>query len=250
MTSVLSWQTEGSHPIHNVTLIGGIHHPFEETAAELAGILEEQGVVSFITEDVDEAIGALAGASLFTLNALRWRMLNHEKYLPYMDRWSYELPSAHGRALMEFVDRGGGLLGMHTASICFDAWPEYRHLLGGAWAWERTFHPPLGCAEIRPAPGQADEPGPSIQSLTAGMASFNLCDEIYHCLDVAAGSQIILEGRLPHGPWQPISWAREQGAGRVIYHGLGHDAASLRNECHRTLVARCYRWLRQLNPFG
>ena len=113
-------------------LIGGIHHPFEETAAELASVLEAQSVASFITEDVDEAIDALDGAALFTLNALRWRMLNHDKYLPYMDRWSYELPSSHGRALMDFVDRGGGLLGLHTASICFDAWSEYRHLLGGA----------------------------------------------------------------------------------------------------------------------
>lgn len=242
----LPGKAEGSHLIRNVMLIGGIHHSFEETASELAGVLEEQGVASFITEDVDEAIDALDGATLFTLNALRWRMLDDEKYLPYMDRWSYELPIGHGRALVDFVDRGGGLLGLHRASICFDAWSEYRHLLGGAWAWERTFHPPLGSAEIRPAPSQAEEPGPSIQSLTAGMASFDLCDEIYHCLDVAADSRVILEGRLPHGPWQPISWAREQGTGRVIYHGLGHDGASLRNGHHRAFLARCYRWLQQM----
>ena len=232
--------------MRNVMLIGGIHHPFEKTADELAGVLAEQGVTSFITEDVDEAVDALDGAALFTLNALRWRMLNHEKYLPHMDRWAYELPSCHGQALMDFADRGGGLLGLHTASICFDNWPEYRHLLGGGWAWERTFHPPLGCAEIRPAPYHAEGLEASTQSLTAGMAGFHLCDEIYHCLDIAADSRIILEGRLPHGPWQPISWAREQGAGRVIYHGLGHDAASLRNAHHRAFLARCYRWLRQV----
>ena len=226
-------------------LIGGIYHPFAETAAELAAILEQQGVASLITEDVDEAINALDGAALFTVNALRWRMLNHEKYQPYMDRWSYELPSCHGQALMDFVDRGGGLLGLHTASICFDAWPDYRHLLGGAWDWERTFHPPLGAAEIRPAPSQADDASSSAQSLTAGMTNFELCDEIYHCLDVAADSRVILEGRLPLGPWQPISWAREQGKGRVIYHALGHDAASLSNEHHRAFLARCYRWLRR-----
>ena len=226
-------------------LIGGINHPFEETAAEMAAVLEEQGIASFITEDVDEAIGALDGSALFTLNALRWRMLNHEKYLPYMDRWSYELPSCHRQALMEFVDRGGGLLGLHTASICFDAWPEYRQLLGGVWAWERTFHPPLGWAEIRPVPIQADAVGASAESLTTGMSGFKLRDEIYHCLDVAADSRVILEGRLPLGPWQPISWTREQGAGRVIYHSLGHDAASLRNAHHRAFLGRCYRWLRQ-----
>ena len=229
-------------------LIGGIHHSFEETAAELADVLQEQGVASFITEDVDEAIGALDGATLFTLNALRWRMLNHDKYLPYMDRWSYELPSGHGQALMDFVDRGGGLLGLHTASICFDAWPEYRHLLGGVWDWERTFHPPLGSAEIRPAPSRGGGLGATAESLTAGMAAFELCDEVYHCLDVAADSRVILEGRVPHGPWQPISWAREQGMGRVIYHGLGHRGASLRNGHHRAFLARCYRWLQQVAP--
>ena len=231
-------------------LIGGMDHPFAETAAELADILEEQGVFSFITEDVDEAIGALGGASLFTLNALRWRMSNHDKYLPHLDRWSYELPADHGEALMDFVDCGGGFLGLHTASICFDSWPDFRHLLGGAWAWERTFHPPLGPAEIRPAASRADDSSWAGQSLTADMASFELCDQIYHCLDVAPDSRIILEGRLPHGPWQPISWVREQGTGRVIYHSLGHDAASLRNDHHRAFVARCYRWLLRAEPFG
>ena len=240
----------GSRQNRNVMLIGGVNHFFEETAAELAGVLEEQDVVSFITEDVDEAIEALEGASLFTLNALRWRMLDHDKYLPYRDQWAYELPDHHGRALMAFVDRGGGLLGLHTASICFDAWLDFRHLLGGAWAWERTFHPPLGAAQIRPAPDQVNGLGPSTHPLTGGMTSFELRDEVYHCLDVAADSRILLEGRLPHGPWQPVSWAREQGAGRVIYHGLGHDGASLRNERHRDFLARCYRWLRQENPFG
>ncbi len=228
-------------------LIGGIYHPFEETAAVLADVLDEQGVASFITEDVDEAIGALDGAALFTLNALRWRMLNHEKYRPYVDRWSYELPGGHGEALVDFVNGGGGMLALHTASICFDAWPDYRHLLGGAWAWERTFHPPLGSAEIRPALGRPGDFTASTDSLTEGMVGFEVRDEIYHCLDVAADSRVILEGRLPHGPWQPISWAREQGAGRVIYHALGHDAASLGNAQHRSFLARCYQWLGQAN---
>ena len=118
-------------------------------------------------------------------------------------------------------------------------------LIGGAWDWERTFHPPLGAVEVRPAPSQGGDPGSSTRSLTAGLAGFELCDEVYHCLDVAADSRVVLEGRLPHGPWQPVSWAREQGAGRVVYHGLGHDGASLRNERHRAFLARCYRWLRR-----
>lgn len=220
--------------MRNVMLIGGIYHPFEEAAATLADLLGKLNVDSVITSDVDEAVEELATADMFTLYALRWRMLNHDKYIPFRAEWAYELPESHADRIQEFVETGGAMLGLHTASICFDTWYEFSQLLGGVWRWEQTFHPPLGSVEVDPV---GDHPA------THDIAAFTLTDEIYHKLEIAPSSQVLLRGRVPGGDWQPISWAHEVGDGRVIYSALGHDGASLQTPAHSRFIGQAVRWL-------
>ncbi len=218
----------------NVMLIGGIYHPFDEAAASLADILTTLDIESVITDDVDEAVEELAGADMFTLYALRWRMLNDEKYVPFRKKWAYELPEAHADTITEFVEDGGALLGLHTASICFDTWYEFSQLLGGVWRWDETFHPPLGPVEIEPVTDHA---------VTHDLPAFSLTDEIYHALKISPHSHVLLRGRVPDGQWQPISWCRDAGDGRVLYSALGHDAASLTTPEHTAFLSAAARWL-------
>jgi type 1 glutamine amidotransferase len=220
--------------MRNVMLIGGIYHPFEEAAAALAELLAKQDITSVITSDVDEAVEELDTADMFTLYALRWRMLNHEKYIPFRKQWAYELPESHAARIQDFVEQGGAMLGLHTASICFDTWYDFCQLLGGVWRWEQTFHPPLGPVEIEPV---SDHPA------TRNLQRFALTDEIYHALEIAPDSQILLRGRVPDGTWEPISWAHEVGAGRVVYSALGHDAASVQSPAHATFISQATLWL-------
>jgi type 1 glutamine amidotransferase len=220
--------------MRNVMLIGGIYHPFEEAAPVLASLLAELGIESVITSDVDEAVAELETADLFTLYALRWRMLNDEKYVPFLREWAFELPEAHADTIENFVEDGGAMLGLHTASICFDTWYEFPRLLGGAWRWGETFHPPIGDIEVRAA---------SVHPITANLDSFTLCDEVYHALAIENGSQILLEGRVPDGDWQPISWAHEVADGRVLYSALAHDKASLECPAHARFLKQAVTWL-------
>ena len=221
----------------NVMLIGGIYHPFEEAAPALASLLGGLGIESVITSAVDEAVEALAGADLFTHYALRWRMLNHEKYVPFRAKWAYELPEAHADAITEFVEQGGALLGLHTASICFDTWDEFPALLGGCWRWEQTFHPDIGSVEVQPVDGH---------EITEPLSGFSIHDEIYHKLHIAQDSQVLLRGRVPDGGWESIAWCREAGHGRVLYSALGHDAHSLQTPAHAQFLEQGTRWLLSL----
>ena len=220
--------------MRNVMLIGGIYHPFDEASVALARLLDTLGVESVITSDPDEAVQELANADLFTLYALRWRMLNHDKYIPFRKEWAYEIPESHSQRISEFVESGGSMLGLHTASICFDTWYEFSQLLGGVWRWDQTFHPPLGPVDIE-AVGE--------HPVVASLPSFSLTDEIYHQLEIAPGSEVLLRGRVPDGPWEPISWAHEAGEGRVLYSALGHDAASLQTPAHAQFLTRAAEWL-------
>jgi type 1 glutamine amidotransferase len=220
----------------NLIIMGGIFHPFEASSAALAALFEEEGIHSDVVIDMDGGLQSLPGGpyAMVTINALRWSMMTADKYEPYRAEWAYRIPAASREALSGFVAGGGGLLGLHTASICFDDWPGWRSLLGGQWVWGKSHHPPPGALTARPTHARHE--------VSAGVEAFTVIDEIYHSLALEPGVVPLMEADAGDGP-QPITWAREVGRGRVVYDALGHDAASLEVPGHARLVRQAARWL-------
>ncbi len=220
----------------NLIITGGIFHPFEASSAAIAALLEKDGIESDVVTDVDAGLQALPDGpySMVTINALRWGMMTADKYEPYRAEWAYQTPPASRDALTGFVAGGGGLLGMHTASICFDDWPGWQSLLGGQWVWGRSHHPPLGELTARPT-----DVG---HEVSAGVEAFTVTDEVYHSLALEPDVDALIEADAGEGP-QPIAWARHVGQGRVVYDALGHDAASLNVPGHARLVRQAAQWL-------
>lgn len=221
--------------VRNLILTGGIFHPFEEAAAALAALLEPHGIQSAVTEDIEGGLAGLARGEfdLLTVYALRWRMENDEKYAPHRERWALSL-SAEGRAAIKtHVGNGGGLLGLHTAAICFDDWPEWKSILGGAWVWGQSGHPPIGTATVR-----IDEPD---DPLVRGLPGFTLRDEVYGDLALEPGIRPIASAAAEKD-WHPVLWTRRVGRGRVAFDGLGHDADSINHPVHRRILARAALW--------
>lgn len=222
----------------NLIITGGIFHPFDELSRALCEVLEEVGIRSYITEDMDAGLQSLTSGSygMLTINALRWGMMTADKYEPYRAEWAYRMPPSSRDALRNFVVSGGALLGMHTASICFDDWPEWGALLGGRWRWGVSYHPPLGPVSARPTMVS--------HAVTGGVEPFELTDEIYHDLELQPDVVPLVEGESPGGDGaQPVVWARSYGKGRVVYDALGHDAASINQPQHRRLLQQAARWL-------
>lgn len=211
---------------------GGISHPFAETSRMLAELLAPQAFAAEIREDAQAALSDLAGVDLLVLNMLRWRMQG-EKYAPQRAQWAFSLGAAARAELPRFLARGGGLLALHAASLCFDDWPEWPALLGGAWVWGRSHHPPVGPLRV--------EPSGAAHPLCTGLPAFELVDECYCELALEPGVTPLLLSSAGDGA-QPLVWARQVGAGRVIYDALGHDERSLAHPVHRRLLARAARW--------
>ncbi|MEL7029432.1 MAG: ThuA domain-containing protein [Pseudomonadota bacterium] len=217
-------------------LSGGIFHPFDESSAALAEIFAEVGLTSEVTADFEAGLSKIdpEAFDLVAVNALRWGMMTGDKYEPYRDEWAFQMPDDGRRRLVDFVEQGGALFGLHTASICFDDWPEWGDLLGGAWAWGVSHHPPL--ATINVSVDNRTHP------ITSGVGGFEVEDEIYHHLSPRADVEVLLTAQNTEEGRQPIAWVREQGRGRVVYDALGHDGASLRQADHRTLIRNAARW--------
>lgn len=224
-----------------VVLSGGLTHDFPATTACLAALLDADGFdvdVHTGTAGVESALRALPGAALLVVNALRWTMTGAGTPPRYRDRAATEgaSPSGPARAALDaHLAAGGGVLGMHTASICFDDWPGWGATLGGAWEWGRSGHPPLG-PEVRVSVA-AEHP------LVDGLGAFDLVDEVYGDLRYAPDVTGLLTAPQPGGDVpQPLLWAREHGGGRVVYDALGHHPPSYEVPEHHEILRRALRW--------
>lgn len=219
---------------------GGINHPFEHSAPALARVLSEAGLEVRLSYELDEVLAGLRAnpQALLVIYALRWGMTQHEKYEPHRAEWAMTLSEAARETIAGHVRAGGGLFGLHTATICFDDWAAWGDVLGGAWQWGVSYHPLLG-----PVRARLD----AEHWLTRGLGDFALTDEVYSNQRVLPGVEIVGWAETSGADavatgWQPVLWTHRYGAGRVIYDGLGHDAASLQHPIHRRLVQRAALW--------
>lgn len=219
----------------NRILTGGHTHSFAVAAPALARLLAEQGIDSAIDFDIDAGLRALdrEQPELLTVYALRWTMSGSEKYAPHRAQWSYSLPEQGRAAIEAHLARGGGLVALHTAVICFDDWPQWNRILGGSWRWGQSSHPPVGEVEAHPA--DPNDP------LMSGLSSFVITDEVYGDLDLAPTTQPILLARADER-WQPACWKHACGQGRVVVDTLGHDSRAFTHPVHRRIVARGALW--------
>lgn len=225
-----------------VLLSGGLTHDFPATTGCLVDLLEPLGFAVEVhtgVDAVDTAMLALPTADLLVVNALRWTMTGPGVPERYRAQAAAEgaSPSPAARdAFASYLANGGGLLGMHTAALCFDDWPEWGAALGGAWVWGRSQHPPLGPAvDIRVA---------DRHELVEGLSDFSLVDEVYGDLSLAEDVRALLDAPQPgsDGAPTPLLWAREHGGGRVVYDALGHHPPSYAVPEHAEIVRRAALW--------
>jgi hypothetical protein len=123
------------------------------------------------------------------------------------------------QTLVDFVEGGGGLVGIEDATHCYDsafppAVPSYISLLGGDFSGHTGFGPGT-CATVGSHPTNAMLP-----------ATFAITDEVYFFTQLGADIKVVLECENPGAAPRPISWVRTQGSGRVFYTALGHADAS------------------------
>jgi type 1 glutamine amidotransferase len=217
-------------------LSGGIFHPFDETSAMIASLLAQHGIAARVDTDIEQGVAALRGMTdpgLLIVNALRWRMQG-EKYDEYRDEWAFSLSEAGRETIRAHVAGGGGLLVLHTGSICFDDWQEWGEVVGGAWVWGESFHPPAGAVAVEVT--NKDHP------ITRGCADFTLeDDEVYSDLAIRPDVTPLLSASNGEA-LQCIAWAKESGPSRVVYNALGHGEKTLSHDTHRRILARSALW--------
>lgn len=142
-----------------------------------------------------------------------------------------KLSDTQKQALLDFVRRGKGIVGIHAATDNFYDWPEGAKMMGGLFCG----HPWGGGGTWA---FKIDEPNHALTKAFAGQG-FKLKDEIYQFKDpyTRADRRVLLSLDLTDeatGKVQPkapradhdyaVAWLKQEGNGRVFYNSLGHAA--------------------------
>lgn len=220
----------------NLILTGGVFHAFEEACVPLRHCLSLVGIDSEVTTDIAGGLARLdSGAyDLLTVYALRWPM-TQERFASHRERWAVTLTEQDKARIYAHLAAGRGLLAMHTAAICFSDWPRWRNIVGAAWVWGVSNHPPHGPVDVRMT-GRA-------HPITQGLGDFNFPEEAYAQMDLVPGIEALATVQAPSQDQpSPCLWARQVGPARVVYDALGHDVASLTHPTHVRLLQRAALW--------
>ncbi len=197
----------------SVLMLGddGLHRP-AELAKIITPVLAKDGIDVAYTEDVE----ALTPERLATCDAL----------LIFRDHG--DLPPKPEAALLDFVEGGKGLFALHCASNCFRNSDKYTALVGGRFLRHNT-----GTFRAR----IIDAQHPAMR----GLSSFETWDETY-VHDQLGPDLRVLMVREEQGGYEPYTWARNQGKGRVFYTALGHDEHTWKAEGFQKLLEQGLRW--------
>lgn len=221
-----------------VVLAGGSPHAhdFEVSGRALVDLIEGRGYDVDLVVHPDDAAALLGeGVDALVVNALWWQMLG-EAYEPWRATYGYSPPERTRAALASFVIDGGGLLAVHTAPICFDDWPEWGDLVGGAWEWGVSSHPPSNTVT-----GVVVGSHPVVDGLPE---RFTIVDEVYGDMKIDRSVDVLVVAkRHADDDDQPVVWAHGFGAGRVVFDCFGHDAASIRQSDNARLLGQAIDWI-------
>jgi uncharacterized protein len=198
-------------------------HPFPITSGRIADIVNDLGYSVDITEHIEAGLRDPGDCRLLIINIGN----------PAQPRPS-EVIEASRAGLENHLAAGGAILGMHSSITSLTTMPQWRRILGGTWIRGHSMHPPKGLATISLATD--DHP------ITAGLADFPVVDERYSYLETEPDISVLYVHDYD-GVQHPLIWTRQNDQARVVYDGLGHDAASYDSSGHQTLLRRSVRWL-------
>jgi uncharacterized protein len=198
-------------------------HPFADTSARLAAIVDSAGYAVHVREDVEPALADPGPCRLVVIN-----IGNPSDPRPAE-------PIAAARAGLEgHLAAGGAVLGVHSSATSLTTMARWPAILGGRWVRGHSMHPAQSEASIRIS--AVDHP------ITHGLGDFRIFDERYSYLETKPDITVL--GEHSHdGLRHPLIWCRQTDRSRIVYDGLGHDTRSYDCPAHVDLLRRAARWL-------
>ncbi len=208
-----------------VLILSGPNHGFDECAVVIDAFLSRAARLDVRLEE-DRDILASEQLAEFDVCVFGTGFTRAEAQPEGPAKRVPDLPPALEEGLFGFVERGGGLVGVHGTAWWIGG--QAVDLMGGHANW----HPPGLRFTVRI---QDDE-----HEVTQGVADFEVEDEIYmsawdpriHILATAEWAERS----------HPVAWVKPYGDGRVFYSALGHGPGTFEVPGMQALLTRGVCW--------
>ncbi|WP_340102543.1 PVC-type heme-binding CxxCH protein [Rhodohalobacter sp. 8-1] len=138
------------------------------------------------------------------------------------------LPKQQETDLLTYVNNGGGIIAIHSASASFNDSDAFVNLIGGAFKAHGS-----GTFSVE----HQNPNHPVLQ----GVPEFESWDETYVHMKHNPDKEV-LSVRVEGDHEEPWTWVRNQGDGRVFYTAWGHDERTWQKEGFKKLIERATRW--------
>jgi len=153
-------------------------------------------------------------------------------------------PAEQMKYLKDYLDRGGPLLGLRTASHAFDArgsgpadhaeWPRFDpEVLGGNYHGHHGAGPRCTVTGVAAASDHPILAGVKLPLVSKG--------SLYEVRPLAKTTTTLLMGTIPDQEPEPVAWTNRHQGGRVFYTSLGH-VDDFHNAQFRKLLVNAVFW--------
>ena len=140
------------------------------------------------------------------------------------------------RALIEYVENGGGLVALHNTCGAFDGTDEFVKLIGGQFDRHES-----GWFTATHVKGQENHPA------LGGVPEFEVWDENYVHKNLNDDRTDLLV-RNENGFPEPWTWVRNQGKGKIFYTAYGHDGNVWESFFFQKMVTAATIWTSNKTP--
>jgi hypothetical protein len=219
---------------HALVLIGDQPHEPGHLEEGLRPVFEATDVVPHFTVDV-QALSAKNLAKVQLLVILRDGLQRPGNEARTFFTW---MTPEQERAIVSFVEAGGGFLNLHNAMGLYPEHGAYLDLLGGRYIG----HGPLERFRVEVA--DPDHP------VTRGVSAFFVADEQHTPPYDAARVHLLLRNRSDDGKSAAAGWVREPGRGRLCHLANGHTLEALLHPMYQRLMCNAVRWCLHLDGAG
>ncbi|MGH9722049.1 MAG: ThuA domain-containing protein [Bryobacteraceae bacterium] len=173
----------------------------------------------------------------------RPKLISEPTVPPSPGKSQFWIKPEQGKAVRQFVQNGGAALFLHNTTHVGLTDPDFRHVLGAAYAG----HPPIRTFKVK-----VTNPN---HPIARGVRDFVVTDEQHYMEYDKDPKNVFLETvneegltYRTQGATAPGGWAYDYGRGRVCYMSPGHLLTVLWNPEYIKLQHNAVRWLLRTEP--
>jgi type 1 glutamine amidotransferase len=206
-------------------LLGGIWHDFEGFQKSIVDLLEPGGWEIEATYQM-ERLHRLEHDQVDLLISYTCLGKHREGY---DDSGPEGLSQEQIAAWTNWVQQGGGVLAVHSATVLGTSDASLAKLLGGAF----IEHPPQFTFTVYPLSRS--------HAITHGIEAFSIRDEFY--IQQVEPDVMVHMVAVDRGVAHPMVWSKSQGKGKVAYLAPGHGGEVWYHPAYQKLVEQTVDWL-------